>query len=71
MINIRRAGRRTIPLPRFAIDMLEQRHQLPYVGQQAVIFPSTAGTLRDPNNFGKEWRTARKQLGMPFEPATT
>jgi integrase len=25
-------------------------------------FPSTAGTLRDPNNFGKEWRTAREEL---------
>src|SRR5271166_1720213 len=25
---------------------------------------STAGTLRDPNNFGKEWRTARKELGV-------
>ena len=21
-----------------------------------MIFPSTAGTLRDPNNFGKEWQ---------------
>jgi len=30
-----------------------------------VIFPSTAGTLRDPNNFDKEWRTARAELGVP------
>jgi integrase len=30
-----------------------------------VIFPSTAGTLRDPNNFGKEWRKARAELGVP------
>lgn len=59
------AGRRTLPLPRFAIAMLERRRQLPYVGQQATIFPSTAGTLRDPNNFGKEWRTARTELGIP------
>ena len=58
------AGRRTIPLPRFAIDMLEKRRQLPYVGQQPVIFPSTSGTLRDPHNFGKEWRTARQELGV-------
>jgi len=27
------AGRGTVPLPRFAIDMLEKRRQLPYVGQ--------------------------------------
>jgi hypothetical protein len=33
--------------------VLEKRRQLPYVGQQAVIFPSMAGTLLDPNNFGK------------------
>jgi integrase len=30
-----------------------------------VIFPSTAGTLRDPNLFSKEWRKARKELGVP------
>jgi integrase len=59
------ASRRTIPLPRFAIDMLERRRRLPYLGQQAMIFASTTGTLRDPNNFGKEWRTARTQLGLP------
>jgi hypothetical protein len=29
-----------------------------------VIFPSIAGTLRDPNNFGKEWRTAREEFGV-------
>ncbi|MDC8995431.1 tyrosine-type recombinase/integrase [Mycobacterium marinum] len=37
---------------------------LPYLGEQAVIFPSTAGTLREPNNFGKEWRTAQQELGV-------
>jgi integrase len=59
------AGRRTVPLPRFAVEMLRKRRGLPYLGEQTVIFPSTAGTLRDPNNFGKEWRTARKELGVP------
>src|SRR6202007_209737 len=42
--------------------------QLPYVGEQAVVFPSTAGTLRDPNNFGKQWPTARRELGAPQAP---
>jgi hypothetical protein len=42
------AGRRTIPLPRFAVEMLQKRRHLPYLGEQTVIFPSTAGTLRDP-----------------------
>jgi integrase len=59
------AGRRTIPLPRFAIDVLRERHTHPYLGGLTVIFPSTAGTLRDPNNLGKQWRKVRDQLGVP------
>lgn len=37
------AARRTLPLPQFAIEMLQKRRHLPYLGEQAVIFPSTAG----------------------------
>jgi integrase len=59
------AGRRIVPLPEFAVAMLTARRQLPGVGGQSVIFPSTVGTLRDPNNFGKEWRTTREELGVP------
>ena len=59
------AGKRTISLPRFAITTLVERRSLPYLGEQRVIFPSTAGTLRDPNNFGKQWRIAREELGVP------
>jgi integrase len=59
------AGRRIMPFLQFAVAMLTARRQLPYVGEQAVVFPSTAGTLRDPNNFGKQWRTAREELGVP------
>ena len=49
------AGKRTIPLPAFAITMLIERRSVPFLGEHPVIFPSTAGTLRDPNNFGKQW----------------
>jgi integrase len=59
------AGLRTLPLPRFAVDMLAARRAVPYFGAQPMIFPSTAGTWRDPNNFGKQWRTAREDLGVP------
>jgi len=59
------ARRRNIPLPTFAADMLRKRRQLPYLGEQMVVFPSTAETLRDPNNFAKERRTAREELGVP------
>lgn len=57
------SGRRTLPLPRFAVDALTARRGVPYLGEQPMIFPSTAGTWRDPNNFGKQWRLARDQLG--------
>jgi integrase len=42
-----------------------RRRRLPYLSEQPVIFPSTAGTLRDPKNFGKQWRTVRERLGVP------
>ena len=59
------AGRRTLPLPRFAVEMMQARRDVPYLGEQTMIFPSTAGTWRDPNNFGKQWRTVRETLGVP------
>jgi hypothetical protein len=42
---------RTIPLPSFAVTVLNDRRRRPYVGQQKVIFVSSSGTLRDPENF--------------------
>ncbi|MDX1874054.1 site-specific integrase [Mycolicibacterium sp. 120266] len=59
------AGRRVIPLPTFAIATLTERRKLPYLGQQSVIFPSTNGTLRDPDNFAGQWRRIRDELGVP------
>jgi integrase len=56
-------GRRKIALPSFAIDALRQRRSLPYLGQHPVMmFRSTAATWRDPNNFGRDWRTVREDL---------
>jgi integrase len=65
MDETKTAAGRTLPLPRFAVDMLRARRAVPYIGEQSVIFASTAGTLRDPNNFGKQWRTVRERLGVP------
>jgi len=59
------AGLRTISIPVFAVEMLTARRGRTYVGEQPMIFPSTAGTWRDPNNFGKQWRTVREVLGVP------
>lgn len=41
------------------------RRGLPYLGQQPMVFPSTAGTLRDPDNFRARWRAVRDELGVP------
>jgi integrase len=59
------ASRRTIPLPTFAATVLVARRSLPYLGQQFMIFPSAAGTWRDPDNFRARWREVRGELGVP------
>jgi integrase len=59
------AGQRTLPLPRFAIEMLQERRNLPFLGHQKVIFPSTGGTLRDPGGLSRLWRGVREDLGVP------
>jgi integrase len=59
------AGLRAIPLPAFAVAVLTERHKRPFIGEQSVIFASSAGTLRDPDNFNKQWRTVRDELGVP------
>ena len=45
------AGRRTIPLPRFAVDMLRARRRLPYLDEQPIIFPSTGGHAARPGQL--------------------
>jgi integrase len=57
---------RSVPLPRFAVDALHRRKGDPLRSSTAgVIFPSSTGTLRDPDNFGKQWREVREELGLP------
>lgn len=59
-------GARTVALPQFAVDALHRRK-----GEQlrpntvGVIFPSSSDSLRDPDNFGKQWREVRDYLGLP------
>ncbi|WCS17527.1 site-specific integrase [Mycobacterium marinum] len=59
------AGRRTLPLPDFAVTVLSARRGVGFLGQQPMIFPSTAGTWRDPDNFRARWREVREALGVP------
>lgn len=58
------AGMRTVPLPKFAVDMLNNRLGRELHGEHTMVFPSTAGTWRDPNNFAKQWRKVREGLGV-------
>lgn len=55
---------RTVPLPAFAVNMLTARRGRDFWGEQPMIFPSSAGTHRDPDNFNKQWRTVRESLGV-------
>lgn len=56
---------RTVPLPQFAIAALSERRGRDFWGEQRMIFPSSAGTCRDPDNFNKQWRKVRGDLGVP------
>ena len=53
------AGRRTIALPGWVIDLLDRRRQQQLVTPgDAVVFPSPSGRLRDPHNTSRDLRTA-------------
>jgi integrase len=57
---------RSVPLPQFVVDALRKRKETWQGPNTAgVIFPSSTGTLRDPDNFGKQWREVREDLGLP------
>lgn len=59
-------GARSVPLPQFAVDTLHRRKgETPRPNTAGVIFPSSAGALRDPDDFGRQWRQVRESLGVP------
>lgn len=58
------AGRRVLALPAFAITTLTARRSKPFLGEQPMIFPSTAGTWRDADNFRARIRRVRDSLGV-------
>jgi integrase len=59
-------GARSVPLPQFALDALHRRKgEEPRPNMAEVIFPWSTGTLRDPDNFGKQWREVCVSLGLP------
>jgi integrase len=54
---------RILPLPGFAVEALVKRRD--FRGGRPMIFPSAAGSWRDPDNFNKQWRSVRGGLGVP------
>ncbi|WP_182976867.1 tyrosine-type recombinase/integrase [Arthrobacter cheniae] len=60
-------SRQRYVLPPFAVEMLLRRQVQQSAGNAwDVVFPSSTGTLRDPNNFRKQWRSARDELGFSW-----
>ncbi|MFC7450863.1 tyrosine-type recombinase/integrase [Rhodococcus daqingensis] len=58
---------RVIALPDFAVEMLNRRRrELRPVneGVPLLIFPTTAGTIRDPDTFASQWRRVRGVIGF-------
>ncbi|SKB86113.1 Site-specific recombinase XerD [Arthrobacter sp. 31Cvi3.1E] len=54
-------------LPPFAVEMLLRRQvQQLEANPWDVVFPSSVGTLRDPGNFRKQWRSARDDIGFQW-----
>ncbi|SFU01110.1 Phage integrase family protein [Geodermatophilus amargosae] len=61
------AGRRTIALPAFVVDLLQDRRRLlrPNAESQ-VAFPSPNGRLRDPHNTSTDLRRALDRAGFTW-----
>lgn len=51
-----------LALPRFAVDLLLARAREERPNKLGLIFPSSVGTLRDPNTLARQWRTVRDDL---------
>ncbi|TLW92102.1 site-specific integrase [Saccharomonospora piscinae] len=63
------SGRRTLPLPAFAVEMLRERYAASPTGEQvlgvaAPVFPDAVGGWRDPSNTRRDLRTARGTDGF-------
>lgn len=53
-------SKRGLQLPPFAVEMLMRRM---VESQSPMVFPSSLGTLRSPNNFRRQWRDFRDANG--------
>ena len=56
---------RVLQLPRFTLDTLTIYAPTVPPTFEDLLFPSTVGTVRDPNNFRKVWRKLIEKAGLP------
>jgi len=68
--NSKKGTAAVISLPPFAVALLLARAAESRPGGMDLIFPSTLGGLRDPNNLAKQWRQVRGDLGETLEKVT-
>lgn len=59
------AGRRRLLLPQFVVGMLLRR-RVAQVVTEDLVFPSSTGTLREPQNVHRQWRAARDRAGFDW-----
>ncbi|MGW2095792.1 site-specific integrase [Promicromonospora sukumoe] len=57
------SGLRELPLPGFAAEMLKKRFA---ERTGPMVFPSQAGTLRDPDTVQRQWRQVRAALDLEW-----
>ncbi|WP_052426000.1 site-specific integrase [Cellulomonas carbonis] len=55
------AGQRTLILAPFAVEMLLRRSVNQQPNSANVVFPSSAGTLRDSHNVSRQWRAFQQR----------
>ena len=59
------AGRRKLMLPAIVVAMLLRR-RVDQVDGGELVFPSSVGTLREPQNVHRQWRGARARAGFDW-----
>lgn len=60
------AGFRSVTLPRFAVETLLRRQVNASPNLQNLVFPSSTGTIRTPNNVRRQWRSAMAATGFEW-----
>ena len=60
------SSQRELELPRFAVDMLMRRRVNAASNIVGAVFPSTAGTWREPGNVRTQWRQVRAAAGYSW-----